>query len=52
MHQEPQAAVGTVPDRAELDQYASYEDEGSLVICDKTEPAAWVRSDVTEPIRP
>lgn len=46
-----QTVAGVVPAREDLEQYTSYEDEGALVICDRENPAAWVQSDVTEPIR-
>lgn len=34
---------------ADFDDYASYEDDGALVICDRFNPSGWIRSeDVTE----
>lgn len=40
--------------RAEIDydRFASYEDGDSTVICDRTEPAAWLKSDVTATLDP
>jgi hypothetical protein len=35
------------PDRKDFDDYASYEDGDSLVVCDRTNANAWVKSDVT-----
>lgn len=40
-----ESEIETPPDR--LDEYTSYEDDGSLVVCDRSDPNAWVRSDVT-----
>lgn len=37
--------IGT--EREDLEQYTSYEDAADHVICDKQNPAAWLRSDVT-----
>lgn len=42
----------TVPDRPDLEQYVSYEDGDDVVICDRTEPASWLRSDHTVTVRP
>lgn len=39
---------GPSTDRTDFDRYTSYDDEGSLVICDRTNPSAWIRSDETE----
>lgn len=33
--------------RTDFDEYASYEEDDSLVVCDRTDPNAWVKSDVT-----
>lgn len=35
------------PDRKDFDEYASYEESDSLVVCDRTNANAWVKSDVT-----
>jgi hypothetical protein len=35
------------PDRKDFDDYASYEEDDSLVVCDRTNANAWVKSDVT-----
>jgi hypothetical protein len=35
------------PDRTDFDEYASYEEGDSLVVCDRTNANAWVKSDVT-----
>lgn len=31
-------------DRPELEDFTSYEDDDALVICDKQNPRAWIRS--------
>ncbi|WP_205427727.1 hypothetical protein [Halorussus sp. MSC15.2] len=41
----------TEPDRTDFDDYASYEENDSLVVCDRQNPNAWVKSDVTAEIR-
>ena len=35
------------PDRKDFDDYASYEEGDSLVVCDRENANAWVKSDVT-----
>jgi len=35
------------PERIDFDDYASYEEGASLVICDRQNANAWVKSDVT-----
>lgn len=35
------------PDEIEFDRYASYEEDGSLVICDRKNPNAWIKSNVS-----
>lgn len=35
------------PTRPDLDRYASYEQESDLVICDRKNPQAWIKSDTT-----
>lgn len=37
----------TEPERIDFDEYASYEEDDSLVICDRENANAWVKSDVT-----
>ncbi|WP_265110368.1 DUF7331 family protein [Halosolutus halophilus] len=36
---------------ARFDQYVSYEDDGGTVICDRSNPAAWIRSTELVPCR-
>lgn len=36
---------GTEPADVDLDKFASYEEGDSLVICDRQNPNAWVKSD-------
>lgn len=38
-------------DRPEFDRYASYEDDGDLVVCDRKNPAAWLKADETVAVR-
>lgn len=53
MHTEPPESVverhGPADD---LDDFVSYEDEDGLVVCEKTNPKAWLCSDETRPLRP
>lgn len=35
------------PNRPDFDRYASYEADGALVVCDRKDPRAWIRSSVT-----
>lgn len=35
------------PDHKDFDEYASYEENDSLVVCDRTNANAWVKSDVS-----
>lgn len=44
------AAVQPQPDVADLTDFVDYEDGGDLVICDRENARAWVRSDATVPI--
>lgn len=39
-------------DRPELDDFTSYEDDGALVVCDKQNPNAWIRSGNRTTIEP
>jgi hypothetical protein len=41
----------TEPKRIDLDDYASYEDGDSLVVCDRENANAWIKSDSTVEIR-
>lgn len=41
----------TVPDRPDLEDVTSYEEGDALVVCDRSVPSAWLRSDHTVPIR-
>lgn len=36
----------------EFDRYADYEDDGALVICDRRNARAWLRSDATTTLEP
>lgn len=38
-------------DATEYDQFASYEDGDAIVICDRREPQAWIRSDTVVGVR-
>ncbi len=44
MQDRPLAGGGTAPDPIDLDDYAAYEDGTSMVICDRTNPTAWIRA--------
>lgn len=35
------------PDRIDYDDFASYEEGDALVVCDRENPNAWIKSDVT-----
>lgn len=39
------------PERIDFDDYASYEEDDSLVVCDRKNASAWVKSDVTTELR-
>ena len=39
------------PDHPGLDGYTSYEDGDYLVVCDRENPNAWIRSDETVDVR-
>lgn len=39
-------------DPSDFDRYADYEDCGDLIVCDRREPGAWIRSDRTETLDP
>jgi hypothetical protein len=39
--------VGDDADATGAGRYAGYEDDGVLVICDRRNPRAWIRSDAT-----
>lgn len=43
MQDQPLAQEIVDPDPVALDDYAAYEDGAALVICDRTNPAAWIR---------
>lgn len=43
--QETSQAASQPTDR--YDQYTAYEDDGALVVCDRTNPRAWIRSATT-----
>lgn len=36
----------------DFDRYASYEDGDHVVVCDRKEPTAWLRSTVAVDLRP
>jgi hypothetical protein len=36
----------------DLDEFTGYEDGNSYVVCDRRNPQAWIRSDVTETLSP
>lgn len=40
-------AEPTEPEVTDLDEFAGYEDGESYVVCDRTNPKAWIRSDRT-----
>ncbi|MFB6236261.1 MAG: hypothetical protein ABEH81_14870 [Halopenitus sp.] len=42
-----ETAETTEPAEDQYDQYTGYEDDGALVICDRTNPRAWIRSETT-----
>jgi hypothetical protein len=44
-------ATRTEPERIDFDDYASYEDGDSLVVCDRENANGWVKSDSTVEIR-
>lgn len=39
-------------DLPDLDYVTAYEDDDALVICDKQDPTAWIRSDSTTTLDP
>lgn len=39
--------VAEEPPAADLDSFASYDDGDALVVCDRSNPNAWIRSDAT-----
>ncbi|WP_170977370.1 DUF7331 family protein [Halorussus salinisoli] len=41
----------TGPERIDFDDYASYEEADALVICERENANAWVKSDVTVELR-
>lgn len=43
-HAEHAPDVDSELDRPELEDYTSYEDDDALVICDRNNPRAWIRS--------
>lgn len=40
------------PSTDRYDQYTAYEDDGALVVCDRTNPRAWIRSATTTALDP
>lgn len=44
-----------LPDHAEsesqIEDLVSYEEDGALVVCDRSNPRAWIKSDDVEPLR-
>lgn len=46
------AAGGADLELPELDGYTSYEDGDYLVVCDRENPNAWIRSDETVELHP
>jgi hypothetical protein len=49
---ERQYAVEPPAELPDLDEFTSYEDDGALVVCETSNPNAWVRSDVTTDLEP
>lgn len=48
-----QTADQPVPtDDDALDAVTGYEDDGCYVVCDRRNPSAWIRSDVTTELSP
>jgi len=45
MQDRPLARRVADPDPIDLDDYAAYEDGAALVICDRTNPNAWIRAE-------
>lgn len=35
----------TAPERTDYDRFADYEDGNDLVVCDRRNPKAWIKSD-------
>lgn len=35
----------TAPERTDYDRFADYEDGNDLVVCDRRNPQAWIKSD-------
>jgi hypothetical protein len=44
--------TGDDAEGTESDRYAGYEDDGALVICDRRNARAWIRSDATTRVDP
>lgn len=42
----------TEPEVADLEDVTCYEDDDATVICDRTNPKAWIRSDAVAAIDP
>ncbi|RMB23792.1 DUF7331 family protein [Haloplanus aerogenes] len=43
---------GDIAETTEFDRYADYEDDGALVICDRRNARAWLKSDATTTVEP
>lgn len=40
----------SAPEKPEFDRFASYEDGDDLVICDRKNPKAWIKSDTVSSV--
>lgn len=47
-----QVSASTTPTDPDLDRYTSYEDDDALVVCDRENPRAWIRSDAHAELQP
>lgn len=52
MQDRPLARRVADPEPIDLDDYTAYEDGAALVICDRTNPRAWIRTAATATLDP
>jgi hypothetical protein len=52
MQNRPRTERVDADERTEFDRYADYEDGGVLVICDRHNACAWLKSDATVTLDP
>jgi hypothetical protein len=52
MQYRPRADRADADEGADFDRYADYEDDGALVVCDRRNARAWLKSDATTTLDP